>query len=60
MLAVGNQTSMAVRDGQTVKAVPANLAVFRIRADGRLDFVQRYVVAAGQKPLWWMGLVPLR
>ena len=60
MLAVGNQTSMAVREGETVKTVPTNLAVFRIRADGMLDFVQRYDVAAGRKPLWWMGLVPLR
>jgi 6-phosphogluconolactonase len=60
MLAVGNQTSMAVREGETVKTVPTNLAVFRIRADGMLDFVQRYDVAAGRKPLWWMGLVALR
>jgi 6-phosphogluconolactonase len=60
MLAVGNQTPMAVREGETVKTVPANLAVFRIRADGMLDFVQRYDMAEGRKPLWWMGLVPLR
>jgi len=34
--------------------------VFRIGADGMLQFVQRYDVAVGQKPLWWTGLVPLR
>jgi 6-phosphogluconolactonase (cycloisomerase 2 family) len=31
ILVVGNQTTMAVRDGATVKTVPANLAVFKIR-----------------------------
>ena len=46
MLVVGNQTT-------------ANLAVFRIRADGKLDFVKRYDAAVGRKPLWWMGLVAL-
>ena len=59
MLVVGNQTTLAVREGATVKTVPANLAVFRIRADGTLEFVKQYDVAAGRKPLWWMGLVAL-
>jgi 6-phosphogluconolactonase (cycloisomerase 2 family) len=56
MLVVGNQTTQSVA-GHTV---PANLAVFRIRADGMLDFAQRYDLAVGRKPLWWTGLVPLR
>jgi len=56
MLVVGNQTTQAVAD----KTVPANLAVFRIRADGMLDFAQRYDLAVGRKPLWWTGLVPLK
>ena len=46
LLVVGNQTT-------------ANLSVFRIRADGKLDYVNRYEVAVGKKPLWWTGLVPL-
>jgi 6-phosphogluconolactonase (cycloisomerase 2 family) len=46
ILVVGNQTT-------------ANLSVFRIRADGKLDYVNRYDVAVGMKPLWWTGLVPL-
>ncbi len=57
ILVVGNQTTRLVRDGDNLKTVPANLAVFRIQTGGRLDFVRRYDVAAGQKPLWWMGLV---
>jgi 6-phosphogluconolactonase len=60
MLVVGNQTTLAVREGATVKTVPANLAVFRIRADGTLEFVKQYDVAAGRRPLWWMGLVALQ
>jgi len=60
LLVVGNQTTMAVRDGATVKTVPGNLSVFRIRTDGKLDFVKTYDVAVGRKPLWWMGLVALQ
>ena len=60
MLVVGNQTTMAVRDGGAATTVPANLATFRILADGRLEFANRYDIAVGQKPLWWMGLAQLR
>jgi hypothetical protein len=56
MLVVGNQTTTST--GGSI--VPANLAVFRIGADGMLGFAQRYDIAVGQKPLWWTGLVPLR
>jgi 6-phosphogluconolactonase len=59
LLVVGNQTTMAVRDGATVKMVPANVSVFTIRTDGTLDFVKTYDVAVGRKPLWWIGLVAL-
>ena len=52
LLVVGNQVTTS-----GAKARPANLAVFRIRGDGQLEFVDRYVVAVGQKPLWWMGIV---
>lgn len=47
LLAVGNQTT-------------ANLALFRIAADGRLEFMRAYDLAVGRKPLWWMGLVQLQ
>ena len=60
ILVVGNQTTMAVRDGEKVKTVPASLGVFRIRTDGQLDFVKEYDVAVGRKPLWWTGMVALR
>jgi 6-phosphogluconolactonase len=56
MLVVGNQTTQSIA-GNTV---PANLAVFRIRGDGMLEFAQRYDLGVGRKPLWWTGLVTLR
>jgi 6-phosphogluconolactonase (cycloisomerase 2 family) len=52
LLVVGNQS--------TTTEVPANLAVFRIGIDGTLTFVERYDVAVGRKPLWWMGIVERR
>jgi 6-phosphogluconolactonase (cycloisomerase 2 family) len=52
LLVVGNQN--------TTDTLPANLAVFRIGRDGRLEFANRYDLAVGRKPLWWTGFVPLR
>jgi 6-phosphogluconolactonase (cycloisomerase 2 family) len=60
LLVVGNQNTGTTGQGASAVAVPANLAVFRVAADGKLTFVQRYDVAIGRKPLWWMGVVPLR
>jgi 6-phosphogluconolactonase (cycloisomerase 2 family) len=57
LLVVGNQTTIEARDGAA--AIPANLAVFRIQTDGRLEFVRRYEAAVGQKPLWWTAFVAL-
>jgi 6-phosphogluconolactonase len=51
MLVVGNQTA--------VSGVPASLAAFRIRADGKLDFVRKYDVDSSGGGLFWMGIVPL-
>ena len=51
MLVVGNQTA--------VSGTPASLAVFRVRADGKLDFVRKYDVDTSGGSLFWMGIVPL-
>ena len=59
LLVVGNQTTLDVPEGTNVRTIPANLAVFRIQKDGRLEFVRRYDVAVGRKPLWWVGLAGL-
>jgi 6-phosphogluconolactonase (cycloisomerase 2 family) len=60
LLVVGNQNSVSVSETVSTKMVPANLAVFRIASNGTLTFVQRYDVAVGRKPLWWMGIVAAR
>jgi 6-phosphogluconolactonase len=55
MLVVGNQTAVSA----SAKMTPANLAAFRVRADGKLDFVRKYDVDTTGGSLFWMGIVPL-
>ncbi len=55
VLVAANQT--AVFAGS--KTIPASLAVFRVRADGKLDFVRTYDVDTRFGGLFWMGIVPL-
>lgn len=50
---------LAVRDGNNVVTVPAALSVFRVGADGKLDFVRKYDVATNGKIHYWMGIVGL-
>ncbi len=60
ILVVGNQNTVRTGEGPAAVRVPANLAVFRVGADGRLTFVERYDVAVARQPLWWMGIVSVR
>ena len=51
---------MTVRDGDRVTTVAARLSVFRVSADGKLDFVRAYDVDTGSgKTHYWMGIVGL-
>jgi 6-phosphogluconolactonase len=60
ILVAANQVPILVRDGSGVKTVPASLAVFRVREDGKLDFARKYDVQADRgKTLFWMGIVPV-
>jgi 6-phosphogluconolactonase (cycloisomerase 2 family) len=60
ILAVANQTSGRVRDGSRVRTVPASLALFRIGADGRLEFAHKYdIETGGSRSLFWTGVVSL-
>lgn len=60
ILVVGNQLPLVSREGDKTVTQPPNLAVFRIREDGKLEFVRKYdVPAPGGRMLFWMGLVPL-
>ncbi len=58
VLVAANQEPVLVREGDAVRNLPASLAVFRIGADGTLDFVRKYdVTASATRSLLWMGIV---
>lgn len=60
ILVAANQLPLPVGAGANASEVPPNLAVFRIRGDGKLDFVRTYSVDAHDgEMMFWMGLVPL-
>ena len=59
ILIAGNMMELAVREKDTVKTVPASLALFRVHADGKLEFVRKYDLNVGRRNLFWMGMVPL-
>ena len=63
MLVAGNQNAFNVYDEKTkqVRTLPAGMSVFRIGADGRLEFVRKYDVPTQEpdRSLFWVGFVPL-
>src|SRR5215470_8352060 len=59
LLVAASILPMAVRDGNTVTALPAALSVYRIGSDGRLDFVRKYDVDTGKLAQFWSGMVAL-
>lgn len=59
ILIAGNMMELAVREKDGVKTVPASLALFRVHADGKLEFVRKYDLNVGSRNLFWMGMVAL-
>jgi len=59
MLVAAHIMGLAVRDGAAVRDVPACMSVFRIGADGKLDYVRKYDIDTGGKLMFWMGMVKL-
>ena len=59
ILVAGNMMQLAVRDKNGVSIVPASLAVFRVRSNGKLEFARKYDLDVGSRNLFWMGIVPL-
>ncbi len=58
LLIVANQKAMLVEDPQgTMKEVDANFALFRIGQDGKLEFIKKHEVQAGDKWLLWMDVL---
>ncbi len=59
LLVASHITGLPVKDGGVTREVPACLSLFRIRDDGKLDFLRKYVVEVGDRQMFWMGMVPL-
>jgi 6-phosphogluconolactonase (cycloisomerase 2 family) len=59
MLVAQHNLPVNVREGDNVRTVAAGLSVFRIAADGKLEFVRAYDIDVGGKVMFWMGMVAL-
>jgi 6-phosphogluconolactonase len=60
ILVAANQLPFEMGDGTNASVAPPNLAVFRVRDDGKLDYIRKYDVPTdGGRMLFWMGIVPL-
>ena len=57
LLVAAHIMPILVKDGAALRTVPASLAVFRIKDDGRLDFIRKYDVDVGDRTMFWMGMV---
>lgn len=57
LLVVANQKAMLAEEKGALKEVDANLALFRIGDDGKLQFIRKYDVNAGKKWLLWMDVL---
>ncbi len=52
--------AIAVREGSTVKTLPAGLVLYRVGSDGKLTFARKYdIEASEQKQQFWAGMVTL-
>jgi 6-phosphogluconolactonase (cycloisomerase 2 family) len=59
LLVVGNQDGLAVRDGNNIRTVFPGITLFRIHADGRLEFVSDSHIDTKGKLLYWVMFVKL-
>lgn len=57
LLVASHIMGLPVTEGDATREVPACLSVFRIGADGKLDFVRKYDVEVGERQMFWMGMV---
>ncbi|KQZ83777.1 MULTISPECIES: beta-propeller fold lactonase family protein [unclassified Pseudomonas] len=56
LLVVANQKTLWVKDGDSLKKIRSNLAIFRIKQDGKLEFVRKYEMDDEKKALLWMDI----
>lgn len=57
LLIAGNLAPTVLRDGDDLRAVPANIAVFGINGSGKLHFERRHDLDVGNELIWWSGIV---
>ena len=57
LLVAANQISLSVREGDDIRTISAGLAVYRIKDDGRLEFVDKEDIDTGDKPFFWVMFV---
>lgn len=57
LLVAANSVTILAREGGAVNTIPTSLAVFRVGDDGKLCYVRKYDIDAGEHALFWMGLV---
>ncbi len=59
LLVAANKSTVPVKDASGVHTVSACMDLFRIGADGKLDFVRKYDIDASKVPMFWMGMIGL-
>jgi len=59
MLVAASLAPTAVRQGGKVVVIPAGMSVFKLGADGKLEFVRKYDLDVGKLTQWWSGMMPL-
>ena len=59
MLIAASITPVPVRDAGGIKTVPAEICVFHIASDGKLEFKRQYDVDTGAHLQFWSGMVTL-
>lgn len=57
LLVAAHIIGLPVREGGAIHDRPACLSVFRIAADGTLQFARKYDVEVGDRTMFWMGMV---
>jgi 6-phosphogluconolactonase (cycloisomerase 2 family) len=59
LLVAGSLAATAKREGGKVVDIAAGLSVFRMGADGKLDFARKFDIDVGRATQWWTGMIPL-
>jgi 6-phosphogluconolactonase len=57
VLIAGNVSPTVLRDGDTLRKVPAGLALYRVEDGGTLAFAGTEDIDVGREMIWWTGVV---